>query len=569
MRKFFPLATIFITGILVLTYCGKSPDVVAKVGREKISLQEFKAALSQDYRTNDLESLSMEKKNKTLQKLIDERLEVIKAKNMGLQDDPAFQKEMKVREDRLIATDFFNTEIIDNLVPESMVHAFYTLQQHQIKALAIVLGYQGATTYQDARSLTDAKSLAAQIISSLKSGEQPEKLAELYSTDQMSKRNKGVLDPYLPGTYDPQVDIAMEHAKANDIVGPVVTDRGVFIIKILKMMKKPDSQNYKDVKEQVRNSIAQKFFRDKATATYRKLSQQYADEMGSEVSESGIKEFIDAANQWIKNANNSDDTFPQDKRSIVLAKVGNFTMDGEYFINLFAGRFFQGFYRYNKPEVLKQVMEDQVRFMAWVFAARKKGIDKSAQVTRQIDALARKRLVSLLNSKLIRDKVQVSPEEINQYYEAHKADFLDPAKIHVWEIAVKDQKLAQNVYRKARAGQDFEKLAKQYSEKANTRARGGNLGFQVKRENMSAIVKKAFDAGAGKILEPEKIGTYFYVIKTGQYMEPRQKTEKEVEQHITTVLRPKKEEALQKDILAELQKKYTYWVNETLVRRLS
>ncbi len=96
--------------------------------------------------------------------------------------------------------------------------------------------------------------------------------------------------------------------------------------------------------------------------------------------------------------------------------------------------------------------------------------------------------------KKVRRVIEVSDEEVMIYYERNKNDFATDEEIsarHILFLIPKDadeervneiRKRAEEVLQKARAGEDFESLAKKYSEGPSA-SNGGDLGF-FKREDM-------------------------------------------------------------------------------------
>jgi parvulin-like peptidyl-prolyl isomerase len=88
--------------------------------------------------------------------------------------------------------------------------------------------------------------------------------------------------------------------------------------------------------------------------------------------------------------------------------------------------------------------------------------------------------------------VAVSPNDIKKFYDGHPADFEQPEMVHVRHILLMTidpttheplpddtvkakRKQADDILAKARSGQDFAKLAQQYSEDPTTKDKGGDL----------------------------------------------------------------------------------------------
>lgn len=82
--------------------------------------------------------------------------------------------------------------------------------------------------------MKDAQKRVDSIQSELKKGVPFEQLVEKYSDDKYSKENKGLLKPFGVGEMTPEFEkAAFSLKKSGDISGPVVTDYGIHIIKLI------------------------------------------------------------------------------------------------------------------------------------------------------------------------------------------------------------------------------------------------------------------------------------------------------------------------------------------------
>ncbi len=102
------------------------------------------------------------------------------------------------------------------------------------------------------------------------------------------------------------------------------------------------------------------------------------------------------------------------------------------------------------------------------------------------------------------DRAKVDDTDVQKYYEAHKSDFQSPEQVHVRHILVKvpegateevkqaKRGLAQQVLDKARGGEDFSALARQYSEDDANKDRGGDLGLIGRNQMVKPFEDAAF-----------------------------------------------------------------------------
>ncbi|MCP3876551.1 MAG: peptidyl-prolyl cis-trans isomerase [Desulfobacteraceae bacterium] len=123
-----------------------------------------------------------------------------------------------------------------------------------------------------------------------------------------------------------------------------------------------------------------------------------------------------------------------------------------------------------------------------------------------------------------KDKVLVTDDHINAYYEQNIEEFKIREKVEARHILIKlneddtqekvtqAQKKALDIYEMAVKGQDFEKLAKQYSEGPSKKT-GGYLGTFEKQSMVKPFADAAFSMKAGEISKPVRTRFGWHIIK--------------------------------------------------------
>ncbi len=122
------------------------------------------------------------------------------------------------------------------------------------------------------------------------------------------------------------------------------------------------------------------------------------------------------------------------------------------------------------------------------------------------------------------DKVEISEDEISEYYEEHPDEFQNPKTVEARHILIKvgqdaaDEDVAkakekiEDILEKARSGQDFAELAKQYSE-GPSKDKGGHLGSFRREAMVKPFADKAFSMQAGDISDPVRTRFGWHIIK--------------------------------------------------------
>jgi peptidyl-prolyl cis-trans isomerase SurA len=163
-------------------------------------------------------------------------------------------------------------------------------------------------------------------------------------------------------------------------------------------------------------------------------------------------------------------------------------------------------------------------------------------------------------------RVTISDDEVKTYYDRHMktGGNVQVRASHIF-VAIPDgadaavvkekQDHAQKLLERAQGGEDFAKLAKQFSDDAATRAEGGDLGSFGKDMLPKAIEELVFNMKVGEVRGPVRADRGFHVIKLVERKEKGAKPLSEVQDDIRIQLRQKEMEKQTKTYLAELRKK--------------
>ena len=133
----------------------------------------------------------------------------------------------------------------------------------------------------------------------------------------------------------------------------------------------------------------------------------------------------------------------------------------------------------------------------------------------------RKVKMLLLDRDAARAKVNITPAEVETYYKNNGPQYTTPEQVRASHIlfntAGKDeaavQKQAEEILKRARAGEDFAALAKQYSEDEGSKVNGGDLDYFGRGRMVPEFETAAFNAQPGTITDLVKSQFGFHIIK--------------------------------------------------------
>ncbi len=169
------------------------------------------------------------------------------------------------------------------------------------------------------------------------------------------------------------------------------------------------------------------------------------------------------------------------------------------------------------------------------------------------------------------DKLNVKDEEIENFYRKNQGLFSVPATVTISQILIKqsDQKQtaqyldkAETILSRLRQGEDFGKLAEQFSDCSVSKNRKGLLGtFQANGELPSGVESAAFALKAGEFSEviDDRIG--FFIIKVNARTEPCYLPYEGMKEVLRFRLRDDKIRALVQEVLQQERAKMQISIN--------
>jgi peptidyl-prolyl cis-trans isomerase C len=141
--------------------------------------------------------------------------------------------------------------------------------------------------------------------------------------------------------------------------------------------------------------------------------------------------------------------------------------------------------------------------------------------------------LAYVQEKVVKD-LSVSDEDARLYYRSHKDDYKVPDQIKVRhillrlrknadeEVVQQTRRRAEDILKKAKAGEDFAVLAAAFSEDPGSRDSGGDLGWVVRSKLDPTFAKAAFAAEKGQVVGPVRSAYGFHLLKVEDRRPARQ-----------------------------------------------
>lgn len=118
----------------------------------------------------------------------------------------------------------------------------------------------------------------------------------------------------------------------------------------------------------------------------------------------------------------------------------------------------------------------------------------------------------VLDNKL-KGRIAITPEEVEEYYRENYGEIESADEIRISQILVRDEVKANEVAELARAGDDFPKLAEQYSIDEISAPAGGDLGYFRQGDLVETLANAVEGLDVGQIAGPVETESGYHILK--------------------------------------------------------
>jgi parvulin-like peptidyl-prolyl isomerase len=208
----------------------------------------------------------------------------------------------------------------------------------------------------------------------------------------------------------------------------------------------------------------------------------------------------------------------------VVAKIGSRVITNAEF-----NEYLKAFPKNDKVDmsqlsVKKDILKAVVNTIVVADKARAKGIDKTKEVEKIIEMSVNNILVAaLVNSEIVK-KIEVAEDDIKLYYSTKKDEFKSPEMVSARHILIRAnidtpeadlktlKEKAEGILKRAKAGEDFAKLAAEFSDDAS-KTKGGDLGYFPRGKAVQPFEDAAFAMKPGDVSDLVQTKFGYHIIK--------------------------------------------------------
>lgn len=198
------------------------------------------------------------------------------------------------------------------------------------------------------------------------------------------------------------------------------------------------------------------------------------------------------------------------------------------------------------------LLEDMVNQQLLLQEARKRKLEKDEKVQKAFEQLKQNILVQRMLEVEVMEKVNVTPQEMQEFYNKNKDSFKTPETIHPYHILLPDEAKAKEAEKRLKKGEDFEKVAKEISV-CPSAPRGGDLGTVRQGQMVPEFEEAAFKLKVNEISPVVKTQFGYHLIKVTEKEPAKDRSFEEVKPEIEAQLLDQKRRDMLKNYLENLK----------------
>jgi parvulin-like peptidyl-prolyl isomerase len=477
------------TFLLIASFCGflgcmgtvPRASYLASVNQDLITMEDLRQEFKKRHGGHEKFLAGEVEIRKFLSRVVDQKLLLQEAYRLSLQEDPAIQE----------AAAHFQAQKLREYIIKKEVEEKSKATEEEIKAVyeknmeEIILVQQ---------IVVKSKEEAEEILKRIQSGEEFEAIARERSIAP-SKKYGGRLPPTGWGFMEAAWErVAFSIAPGE--ISPIIKSRMGYEIIRLDSRKASTKPEFKEVRSQIKAVLDRRQLEERGKAFVHFLRNKYAVQMtGFELS----LENLQKAREQKK-----EDPLATWEGGKMTASSFAAQLDFNLLATLFPDQ---------AGEQIKGILEEVVNEQLMVKESLARGYDKVPEVDQKVRQYREGLMENKLYGNYILADMKVTDEELRQYFEQNRQEFVFPEKRRVAHILAASLDSAKDIFKKYKEGESFEALAKFYSKDSQNAERGGELGWVGKGDILPVLERTVFSLKAGEISDPVQTEAGHHILK--------------------------------------------------------
>lgn len=510
-KRFSVILLSFILSLVFLGFSGCSNKKrVASIDGNAITLEYFLST-----RNSGFEGKTVSQKNKALDEFYATLLRAKAAQETNLAEQSALKYTLAGSQQKIILNALYQSRVVDVVLPESELKNAYEKMKDQRKVSRLLVRYGPGSTPK--RTENEAQELAQTIKEQINAGGLTfEKAVEQYSDDMATKKKGGdmgyVSYPQLP----PNIQTAIWDLQLNEISDPLKTGVGFFLIKLteLRPVKLGSyTQEVKRIKDVMMRGRA-----DSLRATWDSLRISINKKTETTFNDSTLtllaNRIYKVYSKEYSNGQTGDLGSLVDSIEYVSpGRIEGKTINPEEMKETLRFAQHNNFRGLTSADLTKRLIRYHLQMAVLTKYAENHGIKDYDDIANKLRWDRDKSLGEYYLNNVVLTDFPPTEDTLRAFYNREKPTrYATVDTVHVREIYVSDNSLAQELRKQLKKGTDFASLAKKNTQRPGYQETGGDLGW-FPTDRYGAVGEKATSMNTGEIAGPVAVGTGWSIIK--------------------------------------------------------
>lgn len=517
---------------------------IARVNGEPLYAEDLESVLGEIHRSQQIEKRADFDVDMLLFRLVNDTLLAQQARALGMHESPEIQRRVASRREARARARVYREEIGERLAFDEETARQVYADIYRVASVRMITRYD----------LAEVEALRPQVAAA-KDDESFANLAQEVSQDPYSARG-GKIEAPLASLFVSLIEFASS-AQVGQISPPMATPFGWSLVR-LERLDPADPDQFEPRRARVLAELRNR----QETVLRLALAERLRPMLGLEVDwvvfeTIGVQRMHDGR------------LLPQfEGAERTVAKVAGRTISTKEF----AGKLASAWSSLANPtlalESRRGVLDDLIFEELLVAEGLRRGYGDTPEVKRELHALEMSQLAARYLKETVASGVEVTPQEMRDYFDSHRDEFRKPPRIHLLQLTVDTEKEAGRIAGLARGGADFGWLVRQYSTDS-FRDTGGDRGWVLANQGIALFREELQNAAAGDVVGPKQGPSGWVVLKVDLYEDQGLYDFQTVSGNVESELRNGKIVERIDTVIRALRERSEIWIDQEAVAALS
>ena len=557
---FFFVALSFFTG------CNNNlpPDAVAQIGDKIFTVDEFLDSKFAVGIENKPESFVRSR----VESFVEQSVIIQDAYAKGLNKSRDVSKPVSIRRRALSINDLYRQKIINIVITDSLLYGAYDQSKWSYRISQIVLKNRGSDNSRTKQQTLDR---AEKILEKIRSGKQDfSAMVSQYSESPSSGEfgDEGFVEW---NRMMPEFLSVVPFLAVGEISVPVFTKNAVHLV-MLTEKKALDIPSFEETKEMLTQILAQ-VYREQVIDRENTVTEQILDKHQFEINGENVRRFIKEKRAYREKE--SVKKRPPLSTKDLMKKLNEIsplaTYEGGHPVK---PTWFASEFEERSDYELEMAIKDSLSVAMTIRSILlneflfKEAKHLEIHTSEAVEAGVKKHLDVAMynhyNKNILGRDLEVSGDEILEYYNSNPDRFMSKDLVEIYEIFVNDSSLAVKIRADLDAGADFSVLADQHTERKPVKGRGGLLP-PIARGQYGELGQKAFEAEIGGLVGPFRLKIGWSIFKLNKRKPSAVNSFNRVKKQAKVLLVKEKKLQRRLEEIDDLYEKYNIKINKNLI----